>query len=92
LKIGDCAALPAGTVEGFPKLLSLTCVLSNLNLKTSFGPLPVDVNDVAGEQEAGGVGGGVGVGSSSVSFLQELITVQDSSNASAKNLVFMFLV
>jgi hypothetical protein len=89
--MGDCAALPAATVEGFPKLSSLTCVLSNLNLNTSLGPEPVGVNDVAGEQVGVGVGVGAGVGSSS-SFLQELNTSAQLSSSTAlfKKLGFMF--
>jgi hypothetical protein len=51
--MGDKAALPAGTIEGCPKALSLTCIESNLNLNIS--------------RASAGVGVGVGVGDRGVS-------------------------
>jgi hypothetical protein len=37
LKIGDCAALPAATPDGCPRLFSLAWLGSNLNLTISIG-------------------------------------------------------
>jgi hypothetical protein len=50
-------------VVGVPKLFKRTCVLSNLNLKISFGPAAALVQTVSGKLHVGQLTVGVGVGS-----------------------------
>jgi hypothetical protein len=61
LKRGDCAPLPDAIVAGIPRLFNLAWALSNLNLKTSFGPLTVLIHSESGKVQVGQVNVAAGV-------------------------------
>ena len=51
LKIGDCAAFPAATVDGCPILFNLICVGSNLNFIINCGSYTTTWLSSLSEQE-----------------------------------------